>query len=218
VRACSFFACISFSCVVTRTSLAPAERRVEGLLRWPCPLDMLESSMFPFVSPPLRPAPLLVCGRRGHPIWSSHVETHSPSPAHLPGVPMEGHRFDPTLNQQSSTKVRACFAVHRTLHARAPLGSSRAPANIRQQSLSPSLIHMLSTRHAHGRLCFPPFYAADLELPLPGAPVPWPHHPFVVGCMRASFLICSLNLDARRLPALSTSELLNQTCVQLSAP
>jgi hypothetical protein len=37
--------------------------------------------MFPFVSPPLMPVPLLVRGRHCHPISSSHVETHSSPPA-----------------------------------------------------------------------------------------------------------------------------------------
>jgi hypothetical protein len=107
--------------------------------------------MFTFVSSPLMPVSLLVRGRRGHPIWSSHVETHFIfSPLHCAGTPTSACTatlFDQTLNQQSTTKVRALalLCAHRALHARAPLGSSRPSANIGRQPLSPSPTQSRST-------------------------------------------------------------------------
>jgi hypothetical protein len=46
------------------------------------------------------------------------------------GTPREGHRFDPTFNQhrQQPRSELALPSLHFALHAHAPLGSSRAPA------------------------------------------------------------------------------------------
>jgi hypothetical protein len=108
-----------------------------------------------------------------HPLWSSLVETHFnlqsiSSALHPPPLAScrEGHRFDPALNQQSTTKVRA-LALLRALHARDPFVSSR----IGRQSLSPSPIRTFEHNHCgerqthtHGGTpsCH---YSADLELP-----------------------------------------------------
>jgi hypothetical protein len=176
VRACSFFACISFACVVTRTSLAPAERRVEGLLQWPCPLDMLESCMFSFVSPPLMHAPLLVRGRRS---WSSHVETHfffSPlfsAPAMHVGMCGTSSTRHSTSNQQPrSEPALICIApfmpvlllVHR---ARLP----RSDDNLCRQHRNPRYTYSPYTHSLLAMLSFQ--YSADLEYfhRFPGAPV-----------------------------------------------
>jgi hypothetical protein len=98
-------------------------------------------------------------------------------------VPREGHRFDLALNQQSSTKVRACFAVYRALHAYAPLvHRARLPTsddNLCRYNPYWNYAHTQFTRTAH-------LPEAHLERfhRLPGAPAPWPRHPFVVECMR----------------------------------
>jgi hypothetical protein len=130
--------------------------------------------MFPFVSPPLMPVPLLVRGRRGHPFWSSHVDTHfnllfsalhPPTCLHMySGKDTRLQCFDPALNQQSPTEVRACFAVYRVLHARAPLGSSRAPAMKHRTTISVAITHthlhtMERDTHTHmdGTPSFPLF-------------------------------------------------------------
>ena len=59
--------------VVTRTLTLAERRGGRTALMAICPLDMLELSMFPFVSPPLMPVPLSVRGRRCHAAWVSLV-------------------------------------------------------------------------------------------------------------------------------------------------
>ena len=52
---------------------------------------------------------------------------------------------------------------------------------------------------------------------LPGAPVPWPHHPFVVECMRVGFFdLLTLHLTLAAPPALST--LTHAECAQPDVP
>jgi len=72
----------------------------------------------------------------------------------------------PAVNNEGQS---ACFAVHRTLHARAPLGSSRAPANI--GTISVAITHEFvrpyihTARDTHINDSPSCHYSADLELP-----------------------------------------------------
>jgi hypothetical protein len=103
---------------------------------------------------------------------------------------------------QPAAKVRA-LALLRALHARAPLGSSRAPANIGRQSLSH--INTVDTHThmdgSHLPTTIQPTWSFHRLL---SAPVP--HHHFVVECVRVwCFDLLTLHWMLATPPTLSTS-------------
>jgi hypothetical protein len=112
----SFSACVPYACVVTHTPHNPSERRVGRTARMTMSFGYVADGRccIRFATRYAR-APL-DGGERGHPVWSSHVESHflfvSPSlplragsPPRRAQVPREGHYVDPALNEQASTNL-----------------------------------------------------------------------------------------------------------------
>jgi hypothetical protein len=143
-----------------------------------CPLDMLESCMFPFVSPSIMPVSLLVRGRRVHPVWSSHVETHfifSSLASARRHVLRDTSTRRSTSSQPRSELALLCispFIPVLLLVRRARLPTS-------DDNLCRHHPYPHTRVHAWRLLSY--HHSTDLErFAVCGAPVPRPHHPFVV--------------------------------------
>jgi hypothetical protein len=146
---------IFFACFVPLPHPCRAEGGRTALMTMPFVYVGIEHVSIRFTAPHAR-APLgswSTSPRLGHPAWSSLVETHfifSPLRCTPPlankctaGRTPLRPGAQPAVNNQGQS---ACFDVHRALHARDPLVSSRASANIGRQSLSPCPFYMYEYR------------------------------------------------------------------------